>query len=570
VTPSIHLALHLPSGPIEPLVCVGESLVIGRDPGSKVHLPDASVSSMHAVIRLTRDVATLIDLSSDTGTFLNGTRVQQPVVLAPEDRIRIGPYELVVRALKLGPVVAPMAAVRRPRKPPISTPLDPAVVKTAVGATDLPVNAPLGLSVLWGDTVVESWVIPPGGSKQIVGRDEHSKVSQDILTLDAELGGQAVFVVGQGRVDVSFPEKWEALIGRPRGAPDPVAGGQVVLAAGECLAVKMGPFTVRAAFQSPADVLPSSRRWDIGFVSALVVSLLLHGMFVVGTFQVGPAQDLTDALLENPTRFAQVMLAPTRIRKRRERLSGQSGREKAKGEEGRFGRKDASKPEAARSKSGAPQLDPKKREKDRRIAMNSGLLRTLNAQKRGGAVSSVLGPGGLGEGINQALGGLRGNETGNGRGEGGLGLAGTGKGGGGKSLSIGGLGHGTGGAGTGSGDVDLGGDGRGRSRVIPGRTLYEGNLSRAEIDRVIRQNLPRFQNCYQRALVRSRNLAGKVAVRFTIAPTGGVAQANVDETSMGDAAVESCIVGVMQSLRFPKPRGGGIVLVTYPFVFRST
>ena len=39
---------------------------------------------------------------------------------------------------------------------------------------------------------------------------------------------------------------------------------------------------------------------------------------------------------------------------------------------------------------------------------------------------------------------------------------------------------------------------------------------------------------------------------------------------MNDANVEACVQKVMMSLKFPKPRGGGIVVVTYPFVFAAT
>ncbi|MCA9550639.1 MAG: AgmX/PglI C-terminal domain-containing protein, partial [Myxococcales bacterium] len=65
-------------------------------------------------------------------------------------------------------------------------------------------------------------------------------------------------------------------------------------------------------------------------------------------------------------------------------------------------------------------------------------------------------------------------------------------------------------------------------------------------------------------------LSGKISVYFTIAPTGSVANASVRETTMNDANVESCVEKVMRSLQFPKPRGGGIVVVTYPFVFAAT
>ena len=39
---------------------------------------------------------------------------------------------------------------------------------------------------------------------------------------------------------------------------------------------------------------------------------------------------------------------------------------------------------------------------------------------------------------------------------------------------------------------------------------------------------------------------------------------------MGNRAVETCVAKVMRSLKFPKPKGGGIVIVKYPFVFDSS
>jgi hypothetical protein len=34
--------------------------------------------------------------------------------------------------------------------------------------------------------------------------------------------------------------------------------------------------------------------------------------------------------------------------------------------------------------------------------------------------------------------------------------------------------------------------------------------------------------------------------------------------------VQSCLLTKLRALQFPKPRGGGVVIVTYPFVFKSS
>ena len=65
------------------------------------------------------------------------------------------------------------------------------------------------------------------------------------------------------------------------------------------------------------------------------------------------------------------------------------------------------------------------------------------------------------------------------------------------------------------------------------------------------------------------NLSGKVAVYFTVAPTGAVAQASIRDHRLATRRSKP-VATVMRSLKFPKPRGGGIVVVTYPFVFEST
>jgi TonB family protein len=75
--------------------------------------------------------------------------------------------------------------------------------------------------------------------------------------------------------------------------------------------------------------------------------------------------------------------------------------------------------------------------------------------------------------------------------------------------------------------------------------------------------------CYEKELTRNPNLAGKVTTQFTIGPTGAVMKARVAGSTMGDKAVEGCLLRVIQRLRFPPCVGGGTAEVTYPWIFKS-
>jgi DNA-binding winged helix-turn-helix (wHTH) protein len=78
----------------------GES-ILGRDPGALVQLDDPSVSRRHARIVVTGEGATVEDLGSKNGTFLDDKRVENPVVLADGARLRVGTVELTVRVFSV-------------------------------------------------------------------------------------------------------------------------------------------------------------------------------------------------------------------------------------------------------------------------------------------------------------------------------------------------------------------------------------------------------------------------------------------------------------------------------------
>lgn len=105
--------------------------------------------------------------------------------------------------------------------------------------------------------------------------------------------------------------------------------------------------------------------------------------------------------------------------------------------------------------------------------------------------------------------------------------------------------------------------------IRPGVTEVRGSLSREVITRVIRSHVGEVRSCYERELARRPGLAGRLTVSFVISPTGAVQIATVSSTTMDDPAVESCVAAAARRWRFPAPEGGGVVRVSYPFVFES-
>jgi pSer/pThr/pTyr-binding forkhead associated (FHA) protein len=79
-------------------VPAGETL-FGRDDDAAIWIDDAGVSRRHARIVVDGGRATLEDLGSKNGTFVNGTRVARPVRLTDGDRIQVGRATLVFREL---------------------------------------------------------------------------------------------------------------------------------------------------------------------------------------------------------------------------------------------------------------------------------------------------------------------------------------------------------------------------------------------------------------------------------------------------------------------------------------
>jgi flagellar motor switch/type III secretory pathway protein FliN len=92
---------------------------IGRGDACALQLPDASVSTEHAEIRVEQDHAYLMDLRSTNGTKKNGETLKAltPVPLVPGDRVEVGPFHLTVVGLEAPQTARPLEMQSSPLRP---------------------------------------------------------------------------------------------------------------------------------------------------------------------------------------------------------------------------------------------------------------------------------------------------------------------------------------------------------------------------------------------------------------------------------------------------------------------
>lgn len=97
-----------------------------------------------------------------------------------------------------------------------------------------------------------------------------------------------------------------------------------------------------------------------------------------------------------------------------------------------------------------------------------------------------------------------------------------------------------------------------------------GGIDKDAIAEVIRSNIGQIRFCYERRLSAVPNLYGKVLVQFNIQDGGTVLLPKVSQSTLSDSVVEGCILRRIASWKFPSPPAGTSVMVTYPFLFKST
>jgi hypothetical protein len=107
-------------------------------------------------------------------------------------------------------------------------------------------------------------------------------------------------------------------------------------------------------------------------------------------------------------------------------------------------------------------------------------------------------------------------------------------------------------------------------RIRAGAAEVKGSLSKEVVRRIVHRHINEVKFCYERQLEKNPNLAGRIDLKFIISDTGEVHSAAIASSTLEDGTTGSCIAEAAKRWVFPKPQGGGIVVVTYPFNLSSS
>ncbi|MCP3138535.1 TonB family protein [Pyxidicoccus xibeiensis] len=308
----------------------------------------------------------------------------------------------------------------------------------------------------------------------------------------------------------------------------------------------------------PADVMVS--RWktmDRVFFGILAASLFIHFSGAALIISAEAPKEAELALDELDDRFVRAIIPqrPPEAAKPADTGPAEAPKEDAKADEP----KAADKPAADKPAGSASE---QRAEVVKKVS-GKGLLKILGSNSGGGqgAFADVLGGASGGGDIAAALAGA-----------GGVGVATEASVGGGTGPRGGGAGKvtGIGEVGTqGGGKVDLGTK---KEAAVQGRVqdstpdVESSDVDRNALARYVRSRLKSIQSCYEKELKRNPNLKGKVVVRFTIKTNGRVGDFEIEENTLGNEAVGSCIRTTIRGWTFPfKPDSD--TGVSYPFVF---
>jgi len=112
----------------------------------------------------------------------------------------------------------------------------------------------------------------------------------------------------------------------------------------------------------------------------------------------------------------------------------------------------------------------------------------------------------------------------------------------------------------------FGGRGRPVPKVRQRKASVEGAMDADIVRRIVRSHINEVRDCYELGLDKDATLSGEVTIDFTIDARGKVSSAEVAEDTLGDKEVGKCMGKALERWKFTRPKDGGSVKVSCPFV----
>ncbi len=310
------------------------------------------------------------------------------------------------------------------------------------------------------------------------------------------------------------------------------------------------------------------RRTDMIFAIVLVISFVVHNavIFYLYHVKIPKFESIEEIQRFIPKRFIKI-IAPKLVEEQKtpaattvaqkEETQAQEGT----GEEGEKAGPGKTDEEGTGGK-GTSIDEAKRREMIRQKVRTKGLLALITSKRKGGgALADILSKGaGFAKDLDEAMRQVAGVKLARSAKELGVARAG-GTGGGG--VGIGEL------KATEGGSVGLGGKENVKvaSRIRTEGPKITGFLDANSIRQTIMRRMGMIKYCYEKVLKKNPQLHGKVVVKFTINAKGRVTKYSIESSTLNNEEVEGCVLRVIRRLRFPPPKEGGEVTVSYPIVF---
>lgn len=96
-----------------------------------------------------------------------------------------------------------------------------------------------------------------------------------------------------------------------------------------------------------------------------------------------------------------------------------------------------------------------------------------------------------------------------------------------------------------------------------------GGLTKEDIRKALAEHRRAIRNCYEVALIKRKDLEGKMSFKWKVSPAGPVEVIDLISTEFNLPSFEACVQGVVQGIVFPKAPNGQPTTVKYPFVFQG-